>query len=453
MRRHAQTTAALALLVATSALAQCPPERLLSPSDFASSFGAALAMNDRHLIIGDPHDGSLCTIPGCSNGWAFAYRRTPEGGWEFAQSVLPAGLDSGWAHGSAIALDGDRAIIAASLSPEGPGVGVPYVFEFDGDEWAQVDALLPPDPRAIHGDHLSLHRDTALVGRADAKVLVYQRRGGRWEITDDLKNPDVTGVRTDFGSAFDLNDDWVVIGAPEEELIAVNGGAAYVYKRLSGGDLEFVQKLIAPDVMTGPRFGQSIAIDGPLLAIGGWNSDRTYDAQGAVYIYELAGERWELRQELTHENPARADRFGTYVALSGEMLVVGAVTDVTPVSRGAAYLFRRYADGRWRQAAELFPIEPAVAFGVPIEIADRMVAIGAHDTWVAGRTRGAVDIFDLDCLRCEPDLDGDGELTFFDFLAFGNLFAASDLRADFDGSGELDLFDFLAFQTAFTAGC
>ncbi|MFG0285710.1 MAG: GC-type dockerin domain-anchored protein, partial [Phycisphaerales bacterium JB039] len=48
---------------------------------------------------------------------------------------------------------------------------------------------------------------------------------------------------------------------------------------------------------------------------------------------------------------------------------------------------------------------------------------------------------------------GDGELTFFDFLAFGNLFAAGDLRADFDGSGELDLFDFLAFQTAFAAGC
>jgi len=54
---------------------------------------------------------------------------------------------------------------------------------------------------------------------------------------------------------------------------------------------------------------------------------------------------------------------------------------------------------------------------------------------------------------CEADLDGDGELTLFDFLAFQNLFDAGDPAADFDGDGELTLFDFLAFQNAFDAGC
>ncbi|MFG0284483.1 MAG: GC-type dockerin domain-anchored protein [Phycisphaerales bacterium JB039] len=55
--------------------------------------------------------------------------------------------------------------------------------------------------------------------------------------------------------------------------------------------------------------------------------------------------------------------------------------------------------------------------------------------------------------QCRPDLDGDGELTLFDFLEFQNLFAAGDLRADFDGSGSLDVFDFLEFQNQFEAGC
>ncbi len=54
---------------------------------------------------------------------------------------------------------------------------------------------------------------------------------------------------------------------------------------------------------------------------------------------------------------------------------------------------------------------------------------------------------------CAPDLDGDGDLTFFDFLAFQNLFAAGDPQADFTGDGTLDFFDFLAFQNAFAAGC
>ena len=54
---------------------------------------------------------------------------------------------------------------------------------------------------------------------------------------------------------------------------------------------------------------------------------------------------------------------------------------------------------------------------------------------------------------CPADIDGDGELTIFDFLEFQNLFAQGDLRADFDGDGSLTLFDFLEFQNAFAAGC
>jgi len=54
---------------------------------------------------------------------------------------------------------------------------------------------------------------------------------------------------------------------------------------------------------------------------------------------------------------------------------------------------------------------------------------------------------------CAADLDGDGGLTFFDFLAFQTLFDAGDPVADMDGDGELGLFDFLAFQNAFDAGC
>ena len=54
---------------------------------------------------------------------------------------------------------------------------------------------------------------------------------------------------------------------------------------------------------------------------------------------------------------------------------------------------------------------------------------------------------------CRADLDGDGVLTLFDFLAFQNLFDAGDLAADFDGDGDLTIFDFLAFQNEFDAGC
>ena len=54
---------------------------------------------------------------------------------------------------------------------------------------------------------------------------------------------------------------------------------------------------------------------------------------------------------------------------------------------------------------------------------------------------------------CYADLDGDGSLTIFDFLAFQNAFDDGDPIADCDGSGGLDIFDFLCFQNAFDVGC
>ncbi|MFI4914953.1 MAG: GC-type dockerin domain-anchored protein [Phycisphaerales bacterium JB060] len=54
---------------------------------------------------------------------------------------------------------------------------------------------------------------------------------------------------------------------------------------------------------------------------------------------------------------------------------------------------------------------------------------------------------------CGDDLDGDGDLTIFDFLTFQNLFDMMDPRADFDGDGAFTIFDFLSFQNAFGAGC
>ncbi len=54
---------------------------------------------------------------------------------------------------------------------------------------------------------------------------------------------------------------------------------------------------------------------------------------------------------------------------------------------------------------------------------------------------------------CYADLDGDGALTIFDFLAFQNAFATGDPVADCDSDGALTLFDFLCFQNEFAAGC
>jgi hypothetical protein len=71
----------------------------------------------------------------------------------------------------------------------------------------------------------------------------------------------------------------------------------------------------------------------------------------------------------------------------------------------------------------------------------------------AGSDTGVVTLAIAPSTGCRADLDGDGSLTIFDFLAFQNLFDAGDPTADFDGDGSLTIFDFLAFQNEFDAGC
>ncbi len=74
-------------------------------------------------------------------------------------------------------------------------------------------------------------------------------------------------------------------------------------------------------------------------------------------------------------------------------------------------------------------------------------------TGSAGSDTGVVTLALPAVAGCRADLDGDGSLTIFDFLAFQNLFDAGSLTADFDGDGSLTIFDFLAFQNEFDAGC
>ena len=59
-----------------------------------------------------------------------------------------------------------------------------------------------------------------------------------------------------------------------------------------------------------------------------------------------------------------------------------------------------------------------------------------------------------DCVDpCPADLNGDGNLNFFDVSAFLTAFNQNNPLADFTGDGNYDFFDVSAFLTAFSGGC
>lgn len=59
-----------------------------------------------------------------------------------------------------------------------------------------------------------------------------------------------------------------------------------------------------------------------------------------------------------------------------------------------------------------------------------------------------------DCANpCPADLNGDGNLDFFDVSAFLTAFNAMDAQADFNNDGNFDFFDVSAFLTSYNEGC
>jgi probable HAF family extracellular repeat protein len=65
--------------------------------------------------------------------------------------------------------------------------------------------------------------------------------------------------------------------------------------------------------------------------------------------------------------------------------------------------------------------------------------------WVARIRRGGAG--------CRVDLDGDGQVSIQDLLAYLAAYAAGDQRTDVNGDGLITVQDFLAFLAAYAAGC
>ncbi|MCA9277592.1 MAG: hypothetical protein H6815_02245 [Phycisphaeraceae bacterium] len=62
--------------------------------------------------------------------------------------------------------------------------------------------------------------------------------------------------------------------------------------------------------------------------------------------------------------------------------------------------------------------------------------------------------FDSFTIRgCYADCDLDDDLDIFDYICFGNEYAALGSYADCDGDGDFDIFDYICYGNAFAMGC
>lgn len=152
------------------------------------------------------------------------------------------------------------------------------------------------------------------------------------------------------------------------------------------------------------RFGAAVAADSGTVVIGapGFLSDGEF--RGQAHIFQLDSVGWSETQTLHAADDMAYDLFGSAVAISDSLVLVGAQGDsvINPFT-GAAYLFERIED-TWTQT-QLFrsplPISlphthPRDQFGVAVAVSDEFCVVGAPLNGGAVQMAGAVYVYRRD---------------------------------------------------------
>ncbi len=278
----------------------------------------------------------------------------------------------------------------------------------------------------------------ALGNFGSNSVKIYERddRASSWSETATLPSPS-NPSDSDFGITVELSDDGrtLVVGAYRENYASLNSaGRAYVYTRTAEGWSAPVT--LQPDApQKSSRFGNRVSIDGDTIVVGASDYERdpsrnSEENEGAVYIFEKDlgwPGNWGQRIAIFPDLPRLAGKFGSDVALDGNLLAIGASGDRGPIagnaSSGIIYLYSRNLDGpdTWGFVKSIRPSDGASSdtFAISLDLeGDTLVAGAPRDDdrgsncgacYVYGRNEGGQDNWGR-VIKLVPDLlsAGDG---------------------------------------------
>ena len=324
---------------------------------------------------------------------------------ELADPAATAGDD----FGQVVAIDGSTAIVGAPAldSAASSPTGAAYIYTGSGSNWARQATLTSGSASDGFGAAVALSGDTVVVGayqtdvtvgavlhHAQGAVYVYTRSGTGWTLQQKLTANNGAAAEW-FGYSVAIDGDTLVVGVP---LRTVGGhltqGTICVFTR-TGTIWTQQAEMTAADGGQDDQLGWSVAMSGNTVLAGAiHHTIAGHLDQGAAYVFTGSGASWSQQGELTQNDGASSDNFGTGVALSGDTALVGAGRHAVAgnASQGAAYVFTR-SGSTWSQQVQELTATDGVAqdyFGWSLTLSGDTALISA-----AGRTsmQGVAYIF------------------------------------------------------------
>jgi hypothetical protein len=252
--------------------------------------------------------------------------------------------------------------------------------------------LVAPDGGGL-GSAVAISGDTAVIGAiaANAAYIFYRNQGGTdaWGFVKKL-----TGSGS-FGSSVAVSGDTIVVGSPDAG--NQEGGVTVFYRNFGGTDNWGEVKYCVANDMDGwdNCFGSTLALSGDVLVVGARrDTTGSMGYHGSAYVcYRNQGtsDNWGIVRKLLASDRSYNDYFGTSLSLSGDSLAVGAPGHATT---GAAYIFDRHNGGAdyWGQSREITGSDsvPSDQFGRSVSMDVDTLVVGAPyaDAW-----RGRVYVY------------------------------------------------------------
>ena len=241
-------------------------------------------------------------------------------------------------------------------------------------------------PDDVFGGDLSISGDLAVVGAKggsanEQEAFIYRRNLGglsQWGEVAILR-ANIGNFASCFGSDVAIDGETVVVGASCISSI----GSVFVFMKDAGGIDNWgeVAMLSPSDGANGDAFGISVAISGDVVVVGSWQDDDAGSRSGSAYIFSrnVGGpNQWGQVAKLTASDAAAKDIFGESVAISNDVVIVGAFGND---DGGSAYIFSKDTGGpnQWGEVTKLVSsdIAPDDDFGTDVSICGDVAMVGA----------------------------------------------------------------------------
>ncbi|KAH8068715.1 hypothetical protein JL721_6578 [Aureococcus anophagefferens] len=380
----------------------------LLASDAAAGdwFGYSVAVSGDLVVVGAYGNADA----GRDSGSAYVFRTTNGGAsWtQVAKLVASDAAADDW-FGYSVAVSGDLVVVGALWNDDaGSGSGSAYVFRTtnDGASWTQVAKLVASDAAAgdSFGSSVAVSGDLVVVEDAgsdsgSAYVFRTTNDGASWTQVAKLVASDAAAGDY-FGDSVAISGDLVVVGADNNYFDGEQSGSVYVFRTTNDG-ASWTQsaKLVASDAAAGDSFGSSVAVSGDLVVVGAKYNDAAGSWSGSAYVFRTTndGASWTETAKLVASDAAAVDSFGSSVAVSGDLVVVGAkYNDAAGSWSGSAYVFRTTNDGAsWTETAKLVACDAAAYdyFGTSVAVSGDLVVVGADKNNDAGSDSGSAYVF------------------------------------------------------------